>query len=192
VLVPTDYPGVTVRAIGQINGRSEFSEVFFDSARVPLSNVVGEIGNGWTIAKAVLEFERGAELAFGRSAYIRRAVGEVASDLASLPTRESGALARLARSQAEFIGAEVNSLRLLGDQMSGGDPGHMSAVVKLQQTGAWNAATVEHLKLLGSQSSESRADHFERYFTSRYATIAAGASEIQKDIIARRILNLPR
>src|SRR5690606_7674539 len=98
---------------------------------------------------------------------------------------------RLGRLQAQFIGAEVNTLRLLGEQMMGGEPGPLSAVVKLQQTEDWRAATAEHLRFLGPAALHGRGDHFERFFSSRSATIASGSSEVQRSIIARRVLGLP-
>lgn len=192
VLVPTQHPGVTVRPIAQINRRSEFSEVFFNEARIPLDHVVGDVGDGWRIAKSLLEFERGAEQVLGRSGMIRAAVAEVATDLALLDDVDEGVLAQLGRSQAQFVGSEVNSLRLLGAQMAGGEPGHLSALVKLQQTHDWSEATVNHLKWLGPTAFRAASDHFERYLSARSATIAAGTSEVQRDIIARRVLNLPR
>lgn len=191
-LLPTDAPGVTIRPIAQITGRNEFAEVFFDGVRVPLSDVIGEIGDGWTVAKALLEFERGAEQAFSRSAYMRNAVAQTAVELRQAGRTGAGERARLGRLQAAFLGAELNSLRLLAGQMSGDSPGDLSAVVKLQQTTDWIAATAEHLHLLGPLSFSAAADHFDRYFTSRSATIAAGSSEVQRDIIAHRVLGLPR
>jgi alkylation response protein AidB-like acyl-CoA dehydrogenase len=191
-VLPTDTPGVTIRPIGQINGRSEFSEVFFDAARIPLANVIGQLGDGWTVAKALLEFERGAEQAFSRSGYMRNAVAQTAAELRRAGHTDPPTRARLGRLQAAFIGSEVNSLRLLAGQMDGDAPGDLSAVVKLQQTSDWAEATTEHLRLLGPRAFSAGPDHFERYFTSRSATIAAGASEVQRDIIARRILGLPK
>jgi alkylation response protein AidB-like acyl-CoA dehydrogenase len=192
IVFPTDHQGVSIRPIDQINGRSEFSEVFLDEAPIPMEWVVGPIGEGWQIAKSLLEYERGAEMSLGRAAQIRAATTALTADLwASLDPVDAGVASRLGRLQAQFVGAEVNTLRLLGEQMTGGEPGPLSAVVKLQQTEDWRAATAEHLRFLGPAALQGRGDHFERFFSSRSATIASGSSEVQRNIIARRVLGLP-
>jgi len=191
VLVKADTPGVEIRPISQINGKSEFAEVFFTDARVPVDQVVGPIGQGWTIAKALLEFERGAEMSLGRSGTIRSATRELVRDLGGADAIGDTAVAQaLGLHEAQFLGADINTLRLLGAQMAGGDPGHISALVKLQQTEDWRAATVRDLELLGPRALQGSGSHFERYFSARPGTIASGSSEVQRNILAKRVLGL--
>lgn len=191
VLVHTDAPGLRIEKIHQINRHADFSECFFTDVRVPLTNVVGPLGEGWTIAKSLLQYERGAEMAFGRSAVIREAVRSLLVDL-RVAGRDDGVVCQtLGRLQAEYLGGELNALRLLGGQVAGEQPGHLSAVVKLQQSEDWRRGTMEHLKLLGPSAFESGWEHFGRYLNSRSATIASGSSEVQREIIARRVLGLP-
>lgn len=190
VLVPTDLGGVRIEKIHQINRKTEFAEVFFEDARIPMDHVVGELGDGWRIAKSLLQFERGAEMAFGRAAEYRPGLRHVIEDLVgSEDPRIAGSLARL---QSRYFASEVNALRLLGGQARGEEPGDLSAVVKLQQSEAWRSGTVEQLRLLGPIALRSGWSHFERYFNSRSSTIASGTSEVQREIIARRVLGLPR
>lgn len=190
VLVPTDLAGVRIEKIHQINRKTEFAEVFFEDARVPLDHVIGPIGDGWRIAKSLLQFERGAEMVFGRAAEYRPGLRRMITDLEGKDrARPAGAIGRL---QASYFGSEVNALRLLGGQVRGEQPGDLSAVVKLQQTEAWRRGTVENLRCLGVDALDAGWGHFEAYLNSRSATIASGTSEIQREIIARRVLELPR
>jgi alkylation response protein AidB-like acyl-CoA dehydrogenase len=193
VLIPTDTPGVRIEKIHQINRKTEFSECFFEDARVPLDNVVGPLGQGWTIAKSLLQYERGAEMAFGRSAEIREAVRSLLVHLGAAARLDDPAvLQTLGRLQADYLAAELNALRLLGGQVAGKEPGHLSAVVKLQQSEDWRSGTMEHLRLLGPAAFDTGWEHFVRYLNSRSATIASGSSEVQREIIAHRVLGLPR
>lgn len=192
VLLPLDTPGVEVRPLRQINGRTEFAEVFFDGARASLENVIGPIGEGWRIAKALLDFERGAEMTMARSAMIRAASRSMIEDLPERNSSPGAVASQIGRSAASCLGAEINTLRLLSEQISGGEPGALSALVKLQQSEYWRQASGDNVRSLGSQAFHAHHDHFERYLSARYGTIASGTSEIQRDIIAARVLGLPR
>jgi alkylation response protein AidB-like acyl-CoA dehydrogenase len=192
VLVPTDTPGLSIRKIHQINRKADFSECFFEDARVPLANVVGPLGEGWTIAKSLLQYERGAEQAFGRAAEIRDAISSLLAQLtAAVRDGDPGVRQTLGQLQGEYLGGELNALRLLGGQVAGHEPGNLSAVVKLQLSEGWRRGTMEHLKLLGPAAFGTGWEHFGRYLDARSATIASGSSEVQRDIIARRVLGLP-
>lgn len=191
VLVPTDIEGVRIEQIHQINRKAEFAEVFFEDARVPMGQVVGALGDGWRIAKSLLQYERGAEMAFGRAGEFRPGLRQLLSDLgADVISKDAGIAASLGSLQARYLGSELNALRLLGPQVRGHEPGHMSAVVKLQQTEAWRAGSATQLALLGDSAIGGQWAHFERYLNARSATIASGSSEIQREIIIRHVLGL--
>ncbi|GHF09461.1 acyl-CoA dehydrogenase family protein [Streptomyces morookaense] len=200
LLVPMDQPGrITVRPIRQMSGDAGFNEVFFDGAEARAEHLVGGEGNGWRVAMSLLARERGvATLAqqIGFAAELARVVGLA---------RETGAAAepvmrdRLVRQWAELQSMRWNALRNLG---AGDDPG-AGAVAKLlwggwhrrlgelalQVRGAaavlgprdWDAARPYELDDLQGQFLFSRAD-----------TIYGGSDEIQRTVIAERVLGLPK
>ncbi|MGW6566212.1 acyl-CoA dehydrogenase family protein [Streptomyces sp. NPDC054975] len=187
LLVPMDQPGVEVRPIVQLTGTSEFNEVFFDGARTDATNVVGEPGDGWRIAMATLGHERGVST-LGQQVGFRREL-EGLIDLA----RRNGALAdplvrdRLVRSWTGLKAMRANALR-------GTDP----SMAKLYWS-HWHRDLGElAMDICGAASTVVAAepyelDQWQRLFLfSRADTIYAGSSEIQRNLIAERVLGLPK
>jgi alkylation response protein AidB-like acyl-CoA dehydrogenase len=193
VLVRLDTPGIQVRPIPQINRLAQFAEIVFDEVRIPASGIVGTPGQGWTVAKALLDYERGAEMAFGRSTDAHASLRSLVSEL-RLAYADSDAerLTALGELQARYLSAELNALRILGAQLAGDEPGAMASVVKLQQSEDLRWGSSLQLRLLGQHAQRATADLYDRYLTSRMFTIASGTSEIQRDVIARRVLQLPQ
>jgi alkylation response protein AidB-like acyl-CoA dehydrogenase len=196
LLVPMDQPGVTVRPIRQLTGTSEFNEVFFDGARTAAENVVGEPGDGWRIAKATLAIERGAAM-LGQQVGFRR-------ELESLleVARRTGAgkdpllRDRLARA---WTGLEVIRAYAL-DTLDGDEPESPveASVLKILWS-RWHQGLGElAMDVLGASSMITRGrpydlDDWQRLFLfSRADTIYGGTDEIQRNIIASRILPSPR
>jgi alkylation response protein AidB-like acyl-CoA dehydrogenase len=194
LLVPMRQPGVTVRPIRQLTGTSEFNEVFFDGARTDLANVVGEPGDGWRIAKATLEFERGVGM-LGQQVGFRREFGELVE-----AARRTGAAAdpllrdRLARAWIGLEAMRAYALDTLGEQ---GGTGAEASVLKVLWS-RWHKALGElAMDVHGAASTVSGAeddlDMWQRlYLFGRAETIYGGSDEIQRNIIARRALGLPR
>ena len=194
LLVPMRQPGITVRPIRQLTGTSEFNEVFFDEARTELGNVVGEPGDGWRIAKATLEFERGVGM-LGQQVGFRREFGELVD-----AARRTGAGAdpllrdRLARA---WIGLEV--MRAYALDTLGEPPGNgaEASVLKVLWS-RWHRALGElamdvHSAASMVASGSGDLDAWQRLFLfSRADTIYGGSDEIQRNIIATRALGLPR
>jgi alkylation response protein AidB-like acyl-CoA dehydrogenase len=200
LLVPMRQPGVTVRPIRQLTGTSEFNEVFFDDARTALANVVGAPGDGWRIAKATLEFERGAGM-LGQQVGFRREFAELVET-----ARKSGVGTdpllrdRFARA---WIGLEVMrayALDTLGEPPgTGAEP----SVLKVLWS-RWHQALGElamdvrgACSMVGAalEGAEGTADldAWQRlYLFGRADTIYGGSDEIQRNIIATRALGLPR
>ena len=197
LLVPMRQPGITVRPIRQLTGTSEFNEVFFDGARTALGHVVGAPGDGWRIAKATLEFERGAGM-LGQQVGFRRELDELV-ELA----RQTGAgkdpllRDRLARA---WIGLEVMRAYALEtlEKPAGVEP----SVLKVLWS-RWHQALGElamDVRGAGSMVGESMTgtdagdlDAWQRLFLfGRAETIYGGSDEIQRNIIATRALGLPR
>ena len=184
LLVPMDQPGVTVRPIRQLTGTSEFNEVFFDGARTDAANVVGEPGDGWRIAKATLAVERGAAM-LGQQVGFRRELDnllDVARNAQVGPRQRD----RLARA---WIGLEVIRAYAL-DTLGGDDPTEASVLKILWSR--WHKGLGDlAMDVLGAPGAleDHDLDEWQRLFLfSRADTIYGGSDEIQRNIIARRIL----
>jgi alkylation response protein AidB-like acyl-CoA dehydrogenase len=190
LLVPMDQPGVQMRPIVQLTGTTEFNEVFFDGARTAGDLVVGEAGDGWRVALGTLAFERGVATV-GQQVGFRRELAALV-DLA----RKSGALEdpvlREKLTQAR-VGLEVmraHAMRTLGSV----EPGTAS-VAKLVWAN-WHQALGElamEIRGAASLAHDGDLDEWQRLFLfSRADTIYGGSNEIQRNIIAERVLGLPR
>ncbi|MFE2250153.1 acyl-CoA dehydrogenase family protein [Streptomyces lavendulae] len=191
LLVPLEQPGVEVRPIVQLTGTSEFNEVFFDGARTDAAHVVGAPGDGWAVAMATLGYERGVST-LGQQVGFRREL----EALAALAAR-NGALAdpllrdRLVRA---WIGLETMRATAL-------DPATAPSVAKLywarwhRDLGelAMDVRGAASLLAAGEHGDPYDLDDWQRLFLfSRADTIYAGSDEIQRTIVAERILGLPK
>jgi alkylation response protein AidB-like acyl-CoA dehydrogenase len=198
-LIPLDQPGVEVRSILQITGESEFGETFFDGALARREHVVGQIGEGWRIAMTVLGYERGVQT----MAYPARFEGYLADLVQGV--RESGALERadvrekLARLIVENQVMRANGLRTLANLAAGEAPGPESSIEKIFWSEYARRQSETALDLLGPQAQltiEARharpdMDWAREFLWARAGTIYSGSSEIQRNIIAKRVLRMP-
>jgi alkylation response protein AidB-like acyl-CoA dehydrogenase len=198
-LVPLHQKGVEVRGIKQISGESEFGEVFFDGASAKREHIVGKLGEGWRIAMTVLSYERGAL----SLAYPAQYDGYLADLIAGC--RERGILAqhdvreKLARLMVDNEVMRANGLRNLASFASGTKPGPEASIEKLYWSEYAKRLADVALDLLGPQAQLTvRAAHarpemdwaYEAQW-SRAGTIYAGSSEIQRNILSKRVLQLP-
>jgi hypothetical protein len=194
LLVPMHQDGVEIRPIRQITGTSEFNEVFFDGARTPAENIVGEPGDGWRVAMATLGFERGV-------ATLGQQIG-FADELERVfdVARRTGAIDdpviadRLTQAWIELRVMRYTALRMLAVDT----PGAEASISKLlwapwhQRLGEL-AMAVQGAASLDVGDGSTDYDDLQRLFLfSRADTIYGGSNEIQRDIIARRMLGLPR
>src|SRR4051812_46198151 len=187
LIVDMQSPGVEVRPITQITGHAEFCEVFFDDVVVPKDNLLAERGDGWKIAMHTVGHERGTA-ALPRQVKLRtwvdRAVREAGErELLDDPATQQ----ELARA---LIGVEVlrhHAYRTVGEFLSGGAVGPESSVVKLLMAEAEQRVAATAFDLLGD-------DDFwdETYLYSRAASVYGGTQQIQRSIIADRVLGLPK
>jgi alkylation response protein AidB-like acyl-CoA dehydrogenase len=194
LLVPMDQPGVDVRPIRQITGTSEFNEVFFDGARTAASNVVGDFGDGWRVALATLAYERGT-MTLGQQVGFRRELQHVIE-----AARKTGAIDdplirdRLRQAWIEVEIMRLNALRSL----SADDPAPTASIGKLfwsewhRRLGELAMDVLGVKALVADNAPYDLSDAQRLYLFSRADTIYAGSSEIQKNIIAQRVLGLPR
>ncbi|UJW28177.1 acyl-CoA dehydrogenase family protein [Saccharothrix sp. AJ9571] len=189
LLVPMRQPGVEIRPIVQLTGTSEFNEVFFDGARTARELVVGEPGDGWRVAMATLGFERGVAT-LGQQVGFRRELRSLTELARRNGTAEDPYVAeRLARA---WVGLEVmnaHARRTLGDGSSG-----VAEVSKLVWAN-WHRSLGELAMLVRGQESvlADELDEWQRlYLFTRADTIYGGSNEIQRNVIAERVLGLPR
>jgi alkylation response protein AidB-like acyl-CoA dehydrogenase len=199
ILCKLDTPGVTVRRLRQITDESEFGEVFFEDARVPRENLVGKLGEGWRIAMTVLGFERGA-VSLGLSYRYRRDLDELAATCRELGRTDAAARERLARLVVENEVLKANGTRALANLADGKVPGPESSLEKLSWSEFDKRFRETALDLLGpggqllrrSEHARPEVDWAREFLWSRAGTIYSGSSEIQRNIIAKRVLNLPQ
>ncbi len=192
LLVPLEQDGVEIRPIEQLTGGSEFNEVFFTAARTPANLVVGEPGDGWKVAMALLGFERGVSVLAQVVGFARELQGVVDQ------ARENGALDdpllrdRLAQLKVELDVMRFQALRGLATD----DPGGAS-IFKLVWAN-WHKKLGEvAMDVLGPAGLTAGApyelDRWQRLFLfSRADTIYGGSDEVQRNILAERVLGLPR
>lgn len=210
LLLETKTPGFTVRPIITIAGDHEVNQCFFDNVRVPVANRVGDEGQGWTIAKYLLEFERGAVFAAGLKAKfgaVRRAAGLEASNGAPLSADEAF-MRRLAEVEIELETLMMTEHRLMSRLSHGQNPGAASSMIKTQ-----GSELSQRITELGIEALAFRASAFEpearkqganldpvtpahglvfmpQYLNTRAATIYGGSSEVQRNIMSKLILGI--
>ena len=203
LLVPMNQPGcVEVRPIRQMTGTSEFNEVFFDGAHARAEHVVGGEGNGWRVAMGLLGFERGVSTLAQQIGFEQELGDVVRAAVASGAVDDPVVRDRLVRQWAELRVMRWNALRTLGGSEGGAEPGAPS-VAKLLW-GRWHRRLGELAMevrgagaVLGPREWSAREpyalDPFQYLFLfSRADTIYGGSDEVQRTIIAERVLGLPR
>lgn len=199
ILCKLDTPGVTVRPLRQITGESEFGEVFFEDARVPRENLIGQIGEGWRIAMTVLAYERGAgslALAYNYGFDLER----LAATCKELGRTDAAVREKLGRLLVENEVMRANGLRMLANLADGRVPGPESSIEKIFWSEFDRRFRETALDILGPGGQLTRAstealtdvDWTRDFLWSRAETIYSGSSEIQRNIIAKRVLNLPQ
>ena len=188
VIVDMKTPGVEVRPLRQITGEAEFNEIFFTDVEVPRENLLGEIGGGWQVAMTTLLHERGT-LGFALAGALE---GQV-TRLVAL-TKQRGAddpliRDRVAQEWIELQALKLTNYRALTTLMKTGMPGPEGSVSKLHWSEQNQRLTKLAIEILGGED-----DGYWRHqqLRSRGNTIEAGTSEILRNIIAERVLGLPR
>lgn len=189
--MPMDAPGITVRPVRTLAGTAEFAEVFLDEVRVPVANRVGAENDGWRVSMVTLSFERGTAFV-GEVVACRRVLGELAREARKRGVWDEDAVLRrrLARLALEFSVL----WRLIQWNVSAGAPGVGGSVFKLRYSQARQELYDAAAEVLGPGAGTLDRDHpwiADRLSSLSY-TIAAGTSQIQRNIVAERILGLPK
>ena len=211
ILIDMKTPGVSVKPIRLLDGSYEVNEVHFDNVEVPLDNLVGEDGKGWTYGKVLLQHERANIAGVARSRYrlgrLRKQVAASVRGAAPLAD-DKNFMRRLAALEVELKALEYTELRTLAAVASGKAPGPESSILKVKGTEIQQATDMLYLQAAGYYALPYVPDQFEagfagepigegaeiksslRYFNFRKASIYGGSNEIQKNIIAKHVLGL--
>ncbi len=197
VIADMHAPGVEVRPLVQITGHPEFNEIFFSDVQVPKENLLGEIGGGWQVAMTTLLHERGT-LGFALAATLDGAVRKLIALAKDLEVDDPILLDRIAREWIEVQALRYTNYRALTTLQKTGIPGPEGSASKLVWSENNQRLTKLALEVLGSHAQLTDgggyADGYWQYqqLRSRGNTIEAGTSEILRNIIAERVLGLPR
>jgi alkylation response protein AidB-like acyl-CoA dehydrogenase len=211
LIVDMDSPGITVRPLPEIikPEHPDLNEVFFDDVRVPADHLVGELNNGWAMANGSLAHERGmvwVGAVMGMEEALEQLLGEAPSLLAPMPPQERAA----ATDQLVRLAIDTTAARCLGyrgfAKLARGGTAPEQALMKLFSSEARQRIALVGAELQGTSAveigsipddghhaiDEPQGTWLEQYFISFANTISAGTSEIQRNIIAERVLGLPR
>lgn len=191
LLVPLDQPGIEIRPIVQLTGDSEFNEVFFTDARTDADLVVGEPGDGWRVAMATLMYERGVSTLGQQIRYARELSGLVELAKNSGAIDDPSIRERLTRAWAGLQTMRSFALATMDEELPGQD-----SVAKLLWA-TWHRDLGELAMDIKGKTGlvldGGEYDEWQRLFLfSRADTIYGGSNEIQRNIIAERVLGLPR
>ncbi len=191
-LLDMEQDEVEVRPLRQITGEAEFNELFIENAYVPDENVVGGEGNGWMVAITTLMNERaglGASAALG----LANTLGELI-ELARENGKADDPLVRdkVARLKIGIEGLRLGAFRALTATMKVGTPGPEGSIAKLQWSSANQALTELALEVGGAETLASDNPWAYRFLRSRANSIEGGTSDVLKNIVAERVLGLPK
>ena len=204
VLFPMDQPGVEVAPLTLIDGSEEFSQVFFDEARAKASHVLGPVNGGWTVAKRLLQHERTTD--GGSEGGITGALKETLVDLVKREVgMENGALAdpalrqRLASQELEKRALSL-TMRRAAEEARAGQKGRdigslgkyrWANMVKNEQDIALLALGTQGLGWSGPGFDEKQLERTKAWLTTRADSIWGGTNEVQLNVIAKRVLQIP-
>jgi alkylation response protein AidB-like acyl-CoA dehydrogenase len=204
LIMPMDLDGIDIRPLPTLMGEGEFSEVFLESVRIPVENRVGEENDGWRVTNVTLRFERGT--AFASEMYHLQEILAGMVDLAKRITRDDANAweDRALRREVGHLAAQLDALWAMvklsvSETAKTGMPGVGGSAIKLFYSGVYQQIGELGVRLLG-RAALSRDDleglpcqqSIGRAMQSLSLTIAAGTSQIQRNIIGERILGLPK
>ncbi|MGW1374849.1 acyl-CoA dehydrogenase family protein [Streptomyces sp. NPDC002446] len=191
--MPMDAPGVTVRPLRTLAGSAEFAEVFLDEVRVPVGNRVGAENDGWRVTMVTLSFERGTAFV-GEVVACRRVLGELARTARANGRWDDAVLRRrLGRLRAEFTALwRLTQWNVSESRRNGGPPGIGGSVFKLRYSHARQELYDAAAEVLGAGALDAGQEWIADRLSSLSYTIAAGTSQIQQNLVAERILGLPK
>jgi len=208
-LIDMTTPGITVQPIITIDGQHEVNEVHFDNVQVPINNLVGEEGKGWTYAKVLLTHERTgiARVAESKQRFATlKARIEQLKDTPDQPHNNGVFMTRVTQVEIDLVALEYTELRVLSSIATGNAPGPESSILKILGTELQQAldelfmdlSALHALPFVPEQydagfSGETlkpkyAANTAPHYYNNRKVSIYGGSNEVQKNIIAKQIL----
>ena len=210
LLIDMHSPGITVRPIRTMDGGEEINDTFFEDVRVPVENLVGEEGKGWTYAKFLLGHERTGIAGVSRSKSQIRRIREIADGETSHDrplSQDPRFRERLAEIEVELMALEYTILRIVSAMNAGEAPGPEASILKIKGTEIQQALTDVLMRTVGYYAHpehptpepgtneapigpEHAAGLAARYFNWRKSSIYGGSNEIQRNIIAKMVLGL--
>jgi alkylation response protein AidB-like acyl-CoA dehydrogenase len=191
LLVDMRSPGVEVRPLRQMTGDADFNEIFFTDVEVPVSNVLGEVGGGWQVAMTTLLHER-ATLGFALTGFLDSGIRRLLALAAANREAAEPWLAQIAHEWIQLQALKLTAHRSLGQLDRTGMPGPEGSVIKLAWSESSQRTTKLARQLLGEQAVLDDGFWHYQQLRSRANTIEAGTSEILRNIVAERVLQLPR
>jgi alkylation response protein AidB-like acyl-CoA dehydrogenase len=205
LLADMKSPGIEVRPLKEISGDSLFSEVFFTDVRTPKENLVGELGQGWSIAMRTLTFERGAG-SLATSVRLRNSMFDLIADAQKV--RRNGWSAfedpvsrdRIAKWLVDLEVYRYTTLRAISSVANGRPAGSEASINKVYWSEWHREFMADAVNVLGplarvldgAEAEINTARWAKEYLLSLAGTIYAGTSEVQRNIIAERVLGLPK
>lgn len=196
-------PGISVHPIKTMLGDEHVNTTFYDDVRIPLANVVGDLGSGWKTAMSTLAFERGTGFIGDQLALYERVnqaiklAGKTRLADGTLAIEDSNIAGRLALIKADTMAIRAMTFAQISEIQQSGKPGPKGSIMKLMVTGTSKALSHLVAEILGWDFMEFNGDRTDHPWTYEYLwswvyTIAGGTSEIQREIIADQLLELPR
>jgi alkylation response protein AidB-like acyl-CoA dehydrogenase len=204
LLVDMKSPGISVRPLQQMTDDSEFCEVFFEDVRVPADNLLGAPGAGWGIAMGIVQHERGPMWTFVFQRKIRRSLSQLMQLAKEHPAtrdhlHDPALRQRLAQAHIEVEILRLQGYRSLTNLLRTGHPGNESSMEKVLGSETDQRLQDLAMSLFGSYGALRDGPLAlgdgaipRQFLYARSETIMGGTSEIQRNVIAQRILGLPR
>jgi alkylation response protein AidB-like acyl-CoA dehydrogenase len=183
---------IEVRPLRQITGEAEFNEIFLERARVPEENVVGGEGNGWNVAITTLMHER-AGLGAASAISVRRDLDELIALIRERGLADDPVIRqRIAELKIGVEALRLGAMRALTQQMKVGIPGPEGSLAKWEWATLNQGLTELAVDVLGPEALEPDSEWAYRFLRARANSIEGGTTEVMKNIIAERVLGLPR
>jgi len=204
LLLDMKTPGVKVAPIITLAGEHELNQVFFDDVRVPKSGRLGAENDGWSVAKYLLEFERGGGSSAGLEAVLARLQAHIHAD----PDTDLALIRRLGDLAMRLEAIKTTEQRVLSDLTSGQPPGPAGSMLKIQRTELMQAIDTLGIEALGGFAAPNQPDAWQpganvpvigpgalvtgmaRYLNNRAGSIYGGSNEVQRNIMAKAVLGL--